>query len=81
MKAILSAVIVATAFSSCYEPDTPSLEEIQGFVEQSCEDGMMSGGETGTDCGGPCPACETCDDGIMNQDETLIDCGGVCPPC
>lgn len=68
-------------FSSCYEPDSVSLEEIQGFVEQSCTDGVQTGGETGLDCGGPCPPCESCNDGILNQGETLIDCGGPCPPC
>ncbi|NNC83133.1 MAG: hypothetical protein HKN79_06115 [Flavobacteriales bacterium] len=57
------------------------MEEVQGFVEQSCEDGVLSGGETDVDCGGPCPPCETCDDGILNQGETLVDCGGPCPPC
>lgn len=74
-------VMVITMASSCYEPETPALEEIQGFVEQSCVDGIMTGGETGVDCGGPCPPCASCSDGVLNQGETLIDCGGPCPPC
>ena len=78
--------ILLTAFSllvlsSCYEPDSVSLDDIQGFVEQSCTDGVLSGGETGIDCGGPCEPCESCNDGVLNQGETLIDCGGPCPPC
>ncbi|MBL4706684.1 MAG: hypothetical protein JKY54_19295, partial [Flavobacteriales bacterium] len=49
----------------------------------TCTDGMMNGGETGVDCGGPtCPACPSCNDGIQNGTETGIDCGGVdCVPC
>ncbi len=47
----------------------------------TCYDGIKNNGETGIDCGGPCPPCPTCDDGIKNQDETGIDCGGPCPPC
>lgn len=53
-------------------------------AQPSCTDGIQNQGETGIDCGGPCPACPvlpTCTDGIQNQDETGIDCGGVCPPC
>ena len=56
-------------------------------IEQSCVyigtcfDGIKNQGETGIDCGGPCPACPTCFDGIKNQGETGIDCGGPCPPC
>ena len=47
----------------------------------TCFDGIKNNGETGIDCGGPCPPCPTCDDGIKNQEETGIDCGGPCPPC
>ncbi|MCI5144353.1 MAG: hypothetical protein D3923_02220, partial [Candidatus Electrothrix sp. AR3] len=49
-----------------------------------CLDGIQNGDETGIDCGGTCPACESttsCDDGEQNGDETDIDCGGSCPPC
>lgn len=46
----------------------------------TCTDGIMNGGETGVDCGGPnCTPCVTCNDGIMNGDETGVDCGGSCP--
>lgn len=81
---ILRTFIVVSGIallSSCYEPDSVSLEDIQGFVEQSCTDGVQTGGETGIDCGGPCVPCESCFDGVLNQGETLIDCGGPCPPC
>jgi hypothetical protein len=44
-------------------------------------DGMQNGGETGVDCGGPCPACPTCMDGMQNGGETGVDCGGPCPAC
>lgn len=47
----------------------------------SCSDGIQNQGETGVDCGGPCPACATCNDGIQNQGETGVDCGGPCPAC
>jgi len=47
----------------------------------TCSDGIQNQGETGIDCGGPCPACATCSDGIQNQGETGIDCGGPCQPC
>jgi hypothetical protein len=45
----------------------------------TCNDGIQNQGETGVDCGGPCPACPSCTDGIKNQGETGIDCGGPCP--
>ena len=54
------------------------------IVCATCSDGIQNQGETGVDCGGPCPACAaapTCSDGIQNQGETGIDCGGPCPPC
>lgn len=52
----------------------------------TCFDGVRNQGETGIDCGGPCPtACNpvpNCNDGVQNGDETGIDCGGPdCPPC
>lgn len=50
-----------------------------------CGDGVMSGDETGVDCGGSCIACPTCTDGLQNGDEEGVDCGGscvaVCPTC
>ncbi len=52
--------------------------------DPTCDDGEQNQGETGIDCGGPCPACgavANCFDGVQNQDETGIDCGGVCPDC
>lgn len=78
---ILTAGCIIIGLSACYEPEAPSLQEIQGIVEQSCNDGVMSGGEEDVDCGGPCPPCATCDDGQLNQGETFVDCGGPCPPC
>lgn len=47
----------------------------------TCKDGIQNNGETGVDCGGPCPPCPTCSDGIQNQGETGVDCGGPCPAC
>jgi hypothetical protein len=49
----------------------------------TCSDGIQNQGETGVDCGGPCPACPppSCVDGIQNQGELGIDCGGPCPAC
>ena len=82
MKTVSTIFItLALCLSGCYTPDSPTLEEVQGIVEQSCVDGVQSGGETDVDCGGPCPACFTCNDGLLNQGETFVDCGGPCPPC
>ena len=52
-------------------------------ADPTCDDGIQNQGETGVDCGGPCPdACPTCDDGIQNQGEEGVDCGGPnCAPC
>ncbi len=54
--------------------------------EFSCTDGKQNQGETGIDCGGPCPPCTnvataTCSDGIQNQGEEGVDCGGPCSAC
>jgi hypothetical protein len=54
---------------------------VGGGSGPSCSDGIQNQGETGIDCGGPCPACPTCNDGIQNQGETGVDCGGPCPAC
>ncbi len=54
---------------------------IGGSGGATCSDGIQNQGESGVDCGGPCPACPTCSDGIQNQGETGIDCGGPCPAC
>jgi hypothetical protein len=54
---------------------------IGGGSGPTCTDGIQNQGETGIDCGGPCPACPTCNDGIQNQGETGVDCGGPCPAC
>ena len=50
-----------------------------------CDDGVLSGDETGIDCGGvDCLPCPSCTDGVQNGNETGVDCGGpdcsVCPP-
>lgn len=50
----------------------------------SCYDGVQNQGETGIDCGGPCPVCQqlpSCYDGIQNQNEEGVDCGGPCDAC
>jgi hypothetical protein len=63
----------------------------------TCRDKIRNGGETGIDCGGPCPPCPNCRDGVLNQQEEkaaqimsadtndLSDCGGPlcakCPTC
>ena len=47
----------------------------------TCDDDLQNQGESGVDCGGPCPACPSCEDGIQNQGETEIDCGGPCTSC
>ncbi len=60
----------------------------------TCRDKIRNQGETGVDCGGPCPPCPSCKDGILNQQEQEVlqimssdpedrsDCGGpFCPAC
>jgi len=53
--------------------------------DETCNDGIQNGDETGIDCGGSdCEACPTCTDGIQNGTETGVDCGGdcdICPSC
>jgi hypothetical protein len=50
--------------------------------QPTCVDGAQNQGETGIDCGGPCPPCAaspaSCTDGIQNQGEISADCGGPC---
>lgn len=53
-------------------------------ADPTCSDGIQNQGESGVDCGDPCPACtgDKCSDGIQNQDEDDIDCGGAnCEGC
>ena len=54
----------------------------QGVVvrDDTCNNGVMDEGETGVDCGGPCPPC-TCFNGILDPGEFAVDCGGPCQPC
>lgn len=48
-------------------------------AQETCTDGIKNQGESGVDCGGPCPACPaTCKDNIQNQNEVRPDCGGPC---
>lgn len=66
---------------------TFSIGEVEDYtvnivaLTPTCSDGILNQGETGIDCGGPCPSCPTCSDGIQNQGEYGIDCGGPCPSC
>ena len=52
---------------------------VNGACFSHCNDGVLSGDETGVDCGGSCGACPTCSDGVRNQGEQGVDCGGPCP--
>ena len=56
-----------------------------GVTFPHCSDGTRNYDETGTDCGGSCPACAgaapTCTDHTQNQGETGVDCGGPCTAC
>ena len=57
-------------------------DENCAFSQGTCLDKIKNNGETGVDCGGPCPSCGTCSDGMKNQNETGVDCGGTsCPSC
>ena len=45
----------------------------------TCSDGIQNQGETGVDCGGPCPACAAvCGDAICNGSENCGTCPGDC---
>ncbi|MGE3670068.1 MAG: formylglycine-generating enzyme family protein, partial [Polyangiaceae bacterium] len=48
-----------------------------------CTNGVLDGGETGIDCGGPdCGSCVHCLNKRQDADETGVDCGGTeCPSC
>jgi hypothetical protein len=81
------AVSGLTVFASSEDANVanrPSLQVcyLTGGGGPTCSDGIQNQGETGVDCGGPCPACAaTSSDGIQNQGETGVDCGGPCPAC
>ncbi len=83
MKKLLLVFALPLTFTvhSCYEPDAVRDEDLPGLLQQSCFDGVASGGETSVDCGGPCPPCASCSDGVQNQGEVFVDCGGPCPAC
>ena len=72
---------------ACYESEqqaqSTGCNETCNHPQPTCTDGIQNQGETGVDCGGPCPTCSTpsCSDGIQNQGETGVDCGGPCQPC
>ena len=78
---------LAASVSACFildrvVPFSPATPE----VEASCDDLAQNGDESGVDCGGACPPCETdalpsCGDGAQNQGESGIDCGGPCAAC
>ncbi len=50
-----------------YDPNT-------GFCQPSCDDKLQDGGETGVDCGGPCPACDCTPDWKC---DSWCDCNNV----
>jgi glucose/arabinose dehydrogenase len=57
-------LLVANASSS------PLIATYGGLA--SCTDGTQNGGETGVDCGGPCPPCPSCENGgIVCNDQNL----------
>ncbi len=73
---------VKSHWVSTFGEGTRYLHSGSTLPDPTCNDGIKNQGETGVDCGGPCPSCTnepTCDDGIMNGDETGVDCGGSCP--
>ena len=78
MKNFFRLLVVALLFTgaqSCLNEDNKIIE--------TCFDETQNQGETGIDCGGPCPICPpSCSDGIRNGEEEQIDCGGPdCEPC
>jgi len=80
----------STRYRDCVDLHGCDIDNLLQTFWESCEyvptcfDGVQNQGETGVDCGGPCPACQpqaTCFDGVQNQGETGVDCGGPCPAC
>ncbi|MBU1974949.1 MAG: hypothetical protein KKG59_00940 [Nanoarchaeota archaeon] len=67
--------------NNCDTENDKPLEEQECIYVPTCFDGIMNGGETGVDCGGPCPPCPHCFDNVQNFGEVGIDCGGPCPAC
>ncbi|MDO9633911.1 MAG: gliding motility-associated C-terminal domain-containing protein, partial [Paludibacter sp.] len=55
------------------------------MLNENCYNGVKDGTETGVDCGGNCPPCNsqsnTCNNGVQDGNETGVDCGGDCRPC
>lgn len=47
----------------------------QGQCIATCSDGVKNGGETGVDCGGPCPECAECGNGRVERGEECDDGG------
>ncbi len=62
--------------------DTPSGV---GGSSGTCTDGAQNQGETGEDCGGPCPECPMfCGDAVCDGGEDCDSCSadcGACPSC
>lgn len=69
--------------NKCGSKQKKPVETTECVYQPTCEDGILNGGETGIDCGGPCRPCmvSSCFDEIQNQNETGIDCGGQCKAC
>ncbi|MBS3119559.1 hypothetical protein J4475_01930 [Candidatus Woesearchaeota archaeon] len=67
-----------TDLTDCGTTLTKPAESENCTYTPTCTDLVKNQGETGVDCGGPCPACGTCFDSIQNQGETGVDCGGPC---
>jgi hypothetical protein len=91
-----SAICCVTGTSPHIPPTSPCLasfvSRLNGGAPQDqctncCSNRIRDIGETGTDCGGPCPACtasteaNSCFNGILDGLETGVDCGGGCVSC
>ncbi|VVB51050.1 Carboxypeptidase regulatory-like domain protein [uncultured archaeon] len=78
---IIKGIYQLNATKQDYLPVSITLPVVDCSEGPTCDDGVKNQGESGVDCGGPCPKCPTCFDGLQNQDETDVDCGGTCRAC
>ena len=71
--------------NTCWDAGTKKCTAAACTLPATCSDHIQNNGETGVDCGGPCPACGAtahCTNGVKDADETEVDCGGAdCNAC
>lgn len=67
----VDATIIAVPAGGTFSGWDCWLDE-EGPMTPTCNDGILNQGETGVDCGGPCPACGSTGGGTCGTGEILI---------